>query len=146
MDRSNRGVDDRPIVRRIDGRDLYLGDGLVAIPGRHDRTFDFVLSLTDVEYPLTTHHRPLADGPGNDWSAFEAAVDSARGLFRRDASLLIHCTIGVSRSSTIVATTLGAEEGRRFDDALSIVREARPSATPHPALHELAVVYLAERS
>lgn len=119
---------------------------LAATPGRHDRTFAFVLSLTDESYPPTTHHRPLADGPGNDWSAFEAAVDTARRLYRRDAPVLIHCAAGVSRSSTVVATALGAEEGRRFDDALSIVREARPIATPHPALHEVAVVYLAAKS
>ncbi len=30
-------------------------------------------------------------------------------------------------------------------DALSVVLQARPSATPNPALHELAVVYVAAR-
>ena len=139
-------VEDHPVVRRIGDRDLSLGNWLAADSARHDRTFEYVLSLTEDEQPLTTHHRPLVDGPGNDWTAFAAAVDTARTLSRRDGSVLIHCTAGISRSGTLVATTLAAEEGREFGDALAIVQEARPHAIPHPALHELAVVYLATQS
>jgi hypothetical protein len=139
-------VADRPIVRRIGDRDLYLGNGLAADPDPHERTFKYVLSATQDEYPLTTHHRPLIDDSGNDWSAFERAVETARTLYRRDGSLLIHCKAGISRSSTLVATVLAAEEDRQFNDALDIVQEARPHACPNPALHELAVVYLAAQS
>nr|WP_245757975.1 dual specificity protein phosphatase family protein [Halobiforma haloterrestris] len=57
--------------------------------------------------------------------------------------MLIHCKAGISRSSTLVATAIAAEEDRRFREALRIVQEARPFAMPNPALHELAVVYLA---
>jgi hypothetical protein len=136
-------VADRPIIRGIGGRSLYIGNGLAADPEYHDRSFRYVLSATQDEYPLTTHHRPLIDGSGNDWSAFERAVDTARTLYRRDGSLLIHCKAGISRSSTLIATTLAAEEDRQFNDALAIVQDARPHAGPNPALHELAVVYLA---
>lgn len=136
-------VADRPIIRRIGDRDLYLGNGRAADSEYHDRTFEYVLSATQDEYPLTTHHRPLIDDAGNDWSAFERVVDTARILHRRDGSLLIHCKAGISRSSTLVATALAAEEGRRFNDSLDIVQNARPHACPNPALHKLAVVYLA---
>ena len=139
-------VADEPVIRRLGDRELYLGNWRAADGARHDREFRYVLSVTENEYPLTTHHRPLDDGPDNDWLAFEGAVDTARRLSRRDGSVLIHCTAGISRSSTLVATTLAAQEQRRFDDALDIVREARPHALPHPALHEWAVVYLAARS
>ena len=134
------------MVRRIGGRDLYLGNALAAEPGRHDREFDFVLSATDEAYPLTTHHRPLVDGPGNAWPAFERAVDTARRLYRREGSVLLHCKAGISRSSALAATAIAAEERRRFRDALDAVHDARPLAMPHPALHELAVVYLAAKS
>ena len=136
-------VEDEAVVRRIGDRDLYLGNEAAADPERHDRTFEYVLSASSEAYPLTTHHRPLTDGPGNAWTAFEDAVDTARRLYRREGSLLVHCRAGISRSTTLVATALAAEEDRRFRDALALVQDARPAALPHPALHELAVVYLA---
>lgn len=139
-------VDDEPVVRRIGDRDLYLGNAAAAHPERHDRTFEYVLSATAEERPLTTHHHPLTDGRGNEWAAFEAAVDAARALHRRDGSVLVHCKAGISRSSALVATALAAEENRPFRDALAVVQDARPHAMPNPALHELAVVYLAARS
>lgn len=139
-------VADEPVIRRIGDRELYLGNGLAADGDFHDHRFRYVLSATMDERPLTTHHHPLNDGPGNDWPTFEAAVDTARMLFRRNGPLLIHCNAGISRSSTLIATTLAAEEQRGFDDALDIVRDARPHALPHPALHESAIVYLAAQS
>lgn len=139
-------VEEGPVVRSIGDRDLYLGNAPAADPRTHDRTFEFVLSATNEEYPLTTHHRPLTDGPGNDWTAFETAADTVRRLYRRDGSVLVHCKAGISRSTTLLATVLAAEEDRRFREALALVQDARPFAMPHPALHELAVVYLAANS
>ena len=122
---------------------MYLGNELAADPRHHDREFDFVLSATVESRPLTTHHRPLIDGSGTDWTAFERAVDTTRSLDSREGSLLVHCKAGVSRSSTLLATTLAAEDGMPFDEALTRIRTVRPCAIPHPALHELAIVYLA---
>jgi atypical dual specificity phosphatase len=138
-------VEDVPVVRRIGARDLYLGNVHAADPDRHDRSFDFVLSATRDPQPLTTHHHPIVDGPEIEWPRFEAAVDTTRDLFRRDGSLLVHCTAGISRSTTLVATTLAAEEELSLSDALDAVTDVRPFAQPHPSLHELAVVYLAAR-
>ena len=136
-------VADRAVVRRVGGRDLFLGNALAAHPDEHDLSFDSVLSATDEERPFTTHHHPLTDGPGIESRSFEAAVDDARRLYRRDGRVLIHCRAGISRSAALVATALAAEEGRAFADALDEVHEARPLAMPHPALHESGVVYLA---
>lgn len=138
-------IEQQPVIRPIGERDLYLGNRFAAGPEQHSRQFEFVLSATHDAYPLTTHHCPLDDGPDNEWSTFEAAVDTARALYRRDGSVLIHCKAGISRSSTLVATTLAAEEQRPLRAALDIVHEARPRAMPHPALHEQAVLYLAAR-
>lgn len=139
-------VEDHAVVRRIGDRDLYLGNVHAADPDRHDRTFDFVLSATDEPQPSTTHHHPIVDGPEIEWSRFAAAVDATRRLHRADGSLLVHCTAGISRSATLVAATLAAEEGRCLDEALDAVNESRPFAQPYPHLHELAVYYLADRS
>lgn len=136
-------IEDDPVIRQIGDHDLYLGNWRAADPAYHDQTFTYVLSSTSSTPPMTTHHCPLTDGPDNKWKAFEEAVDTARKLYRREGSLLIHCTAGISRSSTIIATTLAAEENRQLHDALSIVKQARPTASPNPALHEWAVIYLA---
>lgn len=143
--RPTRYVDPDPVIRRIGDRDLLLGNRHAADPDRHDRAFDHVLSVSSDAYPLTTHHHPLNDGPGNDWTAFAGAVDAARELHRRDGSTLIHCKAGISRSTAVLSTALAAEEGRTFHDVLTEVQEYRLHAVPHPALHELGVCYLAAR-
>jgi protein-tyrosine phosphatase len=136
-------VSDAPVIRQIGDRSLYLGNKHAARPEAHDRSFEHVLSATSEAYPLTTAHHPLTDGPGNEWAAFEAAVDTARRFVRAGGPALIHCKAGVSRSSTLLATAIAAEENRPLSNALASVQAARPIATPNPALYELAVIYLA---
>lgn len=138
-------VESEPVIRRVGDTDVFVGNRLAADPTAHDQQFTAVLSVCSAPSPSTTHYRPLVDGPGNDWVAFEAAVDTARTLMHRDGSLLVHCTAGVSRSVTVLSTALSVERGETFDDALELVRETRPAAVPHPALRELAAVYLAYR-
>lgn len=143
--RSTRYVAPDPVIRRIGDRDLYLGNVHAADGDRHDRTFDRVVSVNSEPGSLTTHHRPLSDDDDNDWAAFAAAVDTARRAHRAEGSTLVNCTAGVSRSSAVLATTLAAAEDRTFHATLSEILEHRPHATPHPALHELGVIYLAAR-
>lgn len=138
-------VEDGPVIRQIGDRDLYLGNVHAANPRRHDHDFEFVVSATADRQPATTHHHPLDDGPDNEWRTFAAAVDDTLALQDREGSLLVHCKAGVSRSTTLLSTSLAAREGTSFRDALGTVREARPVATPHPALREFAVYYLADR-
>lgn len=138
-------LEDDPVIRRIGDRELYLGNRLAAETAAHDRRFASVLSLTMDEQPLTTHHHPMHDGPETGWPVFEQAVETARQLYRREGSLLIHCKAGVSRSSTLIAATIAVEEDRSFHEALDIVQAARPVATPHYALHDLAIIYLAAK-
>lgn len=137
---------DQPVVRGIGDRDLYLGNAPAARPDDCGQSFDHVVSLTRTEEPATTHHCPLTDDAENDWCAFANAVDTARQLYRRDGSVLIHCEAGVSRSSAVAATTVAVEEGLAFVDALHLVQDSRPHAIPHPALHEQGVLYVAAES
>lgn len=136
-------VEEEPVIQPIGDRDLFLGNILSADPATHDQSFGDVLSLKTDEQPLTTHHHPLDDGPDNEWREFEAAVRAARQLYRAEGSLLIHCNAGISRSSTLIACLLAVEEGRTYREALDVVHQYRPMAMPHPALQELAVIYLA---
>ncbi|QKY19396.1 dual specificity protein phosphatase family protein [Halolamina sp. CBA1230] len=136
-------VADDPILAPLDHRGLYLGNRHAADPERHGRRFAAVVSVSTDAYPLTTHHRPLTDGEGNDWRAFAAALDAVRRLARREGDVLVHCKAGVSRSATVLATAVAAGSGGSFRDGLVTVERARPQAVPHPALVELGVVYLA---
>lgn len=136
-------VEDHPIIAQLGDRSLYLGNVHAADPSAHDLPFRYVLSATMEAQPGTTHHRPLVDGEGNDWQAFESAVETARDLYGREGRVLVHCKGGISRSATLLATTLAAEEGYTLREALGIVQTARPVAMPNPILHELAVMYLA---
>jgi atypical dual specificity phosphatase len=139
-------VADRAVARRLGDRNLFLGNALAATPETCDRMFDSVLSLTREPRALTTHHRPLTDDDTNDWRTLADAVDTARRLYRRDGSVLIHCKAGVSRSSAVTAAALAVEKGRQFVDALHLLQDARPHAVPRPALHEQGIVYVAARS
>ena len=139
-------VEPYPVIRRIGDRELFLGNVHAADPSRHDHDFDAVLSATADPQPGTTVHHPLTDGPENEWGTFAAAVDATRRLHRQEGPVLVHCKAGVSRSTTLVATALAAAEDRPFREALDLVQRVRPIATPHPALHEQAVYYLAARA
>jgi hypothetical protein len=131
-----------PVVRRIGDRTLFLGN---AVAGeRPPREFDAVVTLTDEPVAATTHHRPLVDGPGNEWAAFADAVDTVRDR-RGSGPVLVHCRAGVSRSATVLATAIAAGEGCGFHEAFAEVAEHRRTAVGHPALCRLAVVYLAAR-
>lgn len=137
--------EDVPVARRIDERELFLGNALAAASENCCRKFDYVHSVCTRAFSSTTHHHPLDDGPDNSWERFESAVDTARRLHRSEGSVLIYCKLGISRSSAVAATVIAAEENLRFHDALATVQDARPHAVPNPSLHELAVIYLASR-
>lgn len=132
-----------PIVRRIGDRDLFLGNRHAADPERAPRSFDAVCTVAEERSPATTHHVPLVDGPEAEWARFKDAVETARSLHRSEGSVLVHCKAGISRSTTVLATTIATEEGRPLREAFEHVWAARPHAVAHPRLHELAVWYVA---
>jgi hypothetical protein len=138
-------VADHPVVRPLGVLGLHLGNRHATMPNRHEYSFDAVLTVSRERLPTTTHLCPLVDGEGNDWVAFETAVDTARDLARREGAVLVHCNAGVSRSTAVLATVVAVETGRSLGAAIRLVESARPSALPHPALLELGVYYLAAR-
>lgn len=136
-------VREEPLVRRVGDRDTYIGNVHAADDGATDVDFEQVVSATERPRPRTTHHHPLDDGPDNDWRSFADAVDATRQCLRSEGSTLVHCHAGVSRSATLIATAIAADEGVPFEDALTEIHRRRPVATPHPALRTDAAIYLA---
>ena len=146
----------RTVLKQIGDRPLYLGNQCsVGADGvSHGMTETFaeegvpVLSVNKREQPLTTHHHPIHDGPGNDPAAFEAAMDTARELYQavlkgdRPGPMMVNCAAGISRSTTTIAVTLAATEEVSFETGVQKVKTYRGRASPHPALVELAETYL----
>ncbi|MFT4947893.1 MAG: hypothetical protein ACI9CA_000011 [Natronomonas sp.] len=107
--------------------------------------FSHVISLNAEPYDLVTDHHPLTDGPGNSDEAFDAAVDAARRAYRAEQGpVLINCAAGVSRSTTVMATVLAAENPTTFTFASAVehIRERRPPVNPADALKRHARRYL----
>jgi atypical dual specificity phosphatase len=134
-----------PVCRQLGSRPLYLGDRRAANPDLYEAepvAFTGVLTLSRRPEPLTTHHHPLDDGANNRPREFDDAVDTARALVRQDGPVLVHCAAGISRSSTVLATTLAVEDERSFAEGLTVVQRHRERACPHPALREQARRYV----
>lgn len=136
-------VADKPVVRQVGNRPCFLGNVHAADPSATGSRFNQVVSATADPQPTTTHHRPLDDGDDNDWQRFAAAVDATRDCLRAPGTTLVHCKAGVSRSTTLIATAVAAEESTAFRAVLNEIHKTRPVATPHPALRRDAAIYLA---
>lgn len=138
----------RAAAAKIGTRGLWIGNEGAANPS-HLATLGIapshVVTLTRRPTGTTTDHHPLDDARVNDQSAFTAAVETTRALYRSEESVLVHCAAGISRSATVIATALAAEEDRTFSNSVDIVRAHRRRARPHPKLRVNALSYLTTR-
>ena len=75
---------------------------------------------------------PLYDEPGfNIREHFEEGIDFLREQLQ-NGSVLVHCNAGISRSTTIILAFLMKEKKMGLNEALELVRIARPIAKPNP--------------
>jgi atypical dual specificity phosphatase len=90
------------------------------------------------------HHEPDAtrfdyykvaidDGQAMDFSHLSEAVEFIHSRIRQ-GKVLVHCLMGVSRSSTIVLCYLH-ECGFSLREAMNLIKKKRPDAQPHIALY-----------
>lgn len=122
--------------------ELFLGN-VHAAKGGHGREFNHVLTVSESTQPLTTDHQPLQDNQTISYEQSEAAVELARERYREEGSLLIHCSAGLSRGVTVMATMLTAEGVYpSFEHAVAKIQQSQPEAYPNPALLEQAERYL----
>ena len=49
------------------------------------------------------------------------------------SNVLVHCAMGKSRSSAVLASFIMHETGMNYEDALALVKQARSIAEPNPA-------------
>lgn len=133
------------IAIRIGDRSIWLGNGGAAEPNNLSELGvepDRVVSLTRHQSGATTDHYPLTDAVINNPSVFANAVEATRRCYRKGTVVLVHCAAGISRSATVVATTLAAEEDRSLTKAIDTVKQYRHRADPHVKLRINACDYL----
>ncbi|WP_276257527.1 dual specificity protein phosphatase family protein [Haloglomus litoreum] len=132
------------------GEDLYVGDLASVGDGRalHAAGIDVVVGLTHDAptdgYPtgVDVVREPMVDGPRNDGSAFERAVDATLDALTDGHRTLVHCSAGSSRSVAVAAATLAETTDRDLEAAFQRVLACRPPADPHPALVRRAAAYV----
>jgi len=133
------------LAARIGDRDLWIANG-GAIEPDHLAAMqldpEYVVSLNRTATEATTDHFPLKDGYVNDQQKFSAAVETTREHIRAGGAVIVNCAAGISRSSTVLATALAAEDNISFDTAVDEITNTRPRARPHPKLKLNAYAYL----
>ena len=116
---------------RVGNRDLWIGNfGAIKprILTEIDLDPEYVVSVNGTTTTVTTDHHPLKDGYVNDHQQFSDAVTTTRSHIRNEGTVLGNCSVGVSKSATVIATAIAAEDGLSFDAAVAGIREHRPRA------------------
>jgi len=135
----------KAIAARVGDRDIWIGNVGAIKPrllAEMDLDPEYVVSVNGTATVATTDHYPLKDEYVNDHQQFSHAVAAIRNRIRSDGTVLVNCSVGVSRSATVIATAVAAEDGLSFDAAVAEIREHRPRAQPHPKLQINALAYL----
>jgi len=139
------GLAPKAVAARVGDRDLWIGNVGAIKPrllAEMDLEPEYVVSVNGTATAVTTDHYPLKDEHINDLQQFSNAVATTRNRIRSEGTVLVNCSVGVSRSATVVATAIAAEDGLSFDAAVAEVREHRPRANPDPKLQLNAYAYL----
>ncbi|KAF5223945.1 putative phopshatase [Trypanosoma cruzi] len=112
-----------------------------------DLNIDYILTIArdlDVRVDPGMKHLvlPVEDIPGeNILLLFEKAfvfIDKAR---KENKGILLHCFAGLSRSVTVAAAYIMRRYNVTRDEALDIIREARPAAQPNPGFMNMLLEY-----
>lgn len=89
---------------------------------------------------------PLNDGVydgGNTQEEFANAVNSVRKSIKEEKNVFVHCAHGQSRSVSVLATALAAENDKSFESILKKLMDIRSiSSEPERSLQSKAKLYL----
>jgi len=82
------------------------------------------LPLKHIVYPLLDHKTQNIGQFFDDfYNIIEANI--------KNGGILVHCSAGISRSSTLVISYLMRREGWSFKQAIELVRRSRPQVLPN---------------
>lgn len=116
---------------------LYLGSQEAA--DRYYSLFSHILSCRDDAHKPKSKQIVWKEIPIDD--TVEAQIlpyfdDTYQFIESTSESILVHCKVGVSRSSTVVVAYLMKKFEVPFDAALKFVQKKHPSANPNPGFQE----------
>ena len=135
----------KAVAARIGDRDLWIAN-IGAIRSNHLSAMDlypeYVVSVNQSTTWATTDHHPLKDGHINDPQKFATAVEATRDNIKADGTVIVNCSAGISRSSTVITTAIAAEDDISFTAAVKEIKQTRQQANPHPKLQLNAYTYL----
>lgn len=133
------------IAVRIGDRDLWIADSGAIDPDNLDAMGidpEYVVSVNTDPTAATTDFHPLDDARVNDPDEFAAAVDATRDRLNQNGVTVVNCTAGVSRSTTVLATAIAAEEDIPLNRVIDYIQQYRERAQPHKKLQINAYGYL----
>lgn len=110
---------------------LYVGDERARVDGA-THIVSAVASKQRADDGVALLHVPFDDVPeqllDNVFALTTPFLEEAR---RQHGRVLVHCRAGVSRSVSIVLAYLISAERKPYDEAIALVRAARPRAQPN---------------
>lgn len=77
---------------------------------------------------------PISDGASIPDEVIEGVTSFINEQLTAEKTVLVHCNMGVSRSTSLVMAYLIEYEGMSLGEAFGTVREGRTQAFPHAAL------------
>lgn len=83
-------------------------------------------------------HMPIADDGSNPDFLIQTIIETAQRLHKKaeeeDHALLVHCSVGSSRSVATAASLMSLENKKRVRENVNRIKKVRPSANPQPDL------------
>ena len=77
-------------------------------------------------------------------SFFDEACEFIEVARKANSNILVHCTMGMSRSSTIVIAYLMKFKGMRLSEAMAFTKDRRPVASPNTGFMSQLIEYEVE--
>eukprot|EP00056_Hartaetosiga_gracilis_P017614 m.7863 g.7863 ORF g.7863 m.7863 type:complete len:368 (+) comp5928_c0_seq1:114-1217(+) len=124
----------------IEGK-LYLGSWATAsqLPVLQHLGISHIVNATQTcdspfKDDMTYIQCPIDDAVGEDiGSYFDQSLEFIRSAFNDDKRVLVHCKMGMSRSTTFVLLYLMEEKKMTLKKAMDFVVDRRPYINPNPA-------------
>lgn len=130
------------IVSVIPG--LYIGN-ILSRKCIEEYEIAAVISLTDdhlIPLDVPEYNFLMHDTTNEDEDDINEILDDTSSIITRTISgdnnnILIHCTMGISRSATVVIDYLMSKYNLDYDDSLNILRKVRFCVQPNPLFERI---------